>query len=316
MNPTFVLSIDTELAWGTRGDAFYRADYERTRDVIGRLLTLLAMYEIPATWAVVGHLFLDSCIRDKNGVLHPTIVRPEGWTGTNDWFSMDPGTSRLHDPIWYGDDVVDMIKACAYPQEIGSHSFAHFYADACSRESFASDTAEAVRVSREAEVTPVAYVFPQNRVNHVDVLREQGFTCYRGRDENWYSGLPKLLKKVAHMIDDYCIPTAPAVRPRIDSGLVNIPGSWFYGHARGWAKYVPVGMRIKKAKAGLRAAIKTGGVFHLWFHPFNLASDPEGLLRGLEEIFKEVAALREAGALETRSMGALAERVHADQSLV
>lgn len=315
MNPTFVLSIDTELAWGTRGDAFYRTDYERTRDVIGRLLALLARYEIPATWAVVGHLFLDSCARDAKGVLHPEIVRPEGWTGKNDWFLMDPGTSRLHDPIWYGDDVIDLIKSCAYPQEIGSHSFSHFYADACSRESFASDTAEAVRVSREAEVAPVAYVFPQNRVNHLDVLREQGFTCYRGSDENWYRRLPKLLKKVAHMVDDYFIPTAPAVQPRLESGLVNIPGSWFYGHARGWAKYLPVRMRVAKVKAGLRAAMNEKGVFHLWFHPFNLASDPEGLLQGLEDIFKYVQELRVAGKLETSSMGQLAARVKAEKKV-
>jgi peptidoglycan/xylan/chitin deacetylase (PgdA/CDA1 family) len=315
MNPTFVLSIDTELAWGTRGDAFYRTDYERTRDVIGRLLALLARYEIPATWAVVGHLFLDSCARDAKGVLHPEIVRPEGWTGKNDWFLMDPGTSRLHDPIWYGDDVIDLIKSCAYPQEIGSHSFSHFYADACSRESFASDTAEAVRVSREAEVAPVAYVFPQNRVNHLDVLREQGFTCYRGCDENWYRRLPKLLKKVAHMVDDYFIPTAPAVQPRLESGLVNIPGSWFYGHARGWAKYLPVRMRVAKVKAGLRAAMNEKGVFHLWFHPFNLASDPEGLLQGLEDIFKYVQELRVAGKLETSSMGQLAARVKAEKKV-
>ncbi len=305
MKPSFVLSIDTELAWGTRGDVFYKTDYERTREVIGRLLTLLAKYEIPATWAVVGHLFLSECSRDEFGRLHPQVIRPAGWTGENDWFSMDPGTSRAQDPIWYGDDVVAQIQACACPQEIGSHSFSHFYADACSRESFLSDTAEAVRVSAMASVKPVSYVFPQNRVNHLDVLKEQGFTCYRGSDENWYRTFPHLFKKIAHMIDDYLIPTAPAITPQLEAGLVNIPGSWFYGHARGWAKYVPIGMRIAKAKAGIRAAIKKDQVFHLWFHPFNLASDPDNLLHGLEEIFKYAKEQRIAGKLETVSMGTL-----------
>lgn len=302
MKPTFVLSIDTELAWGTRGDSFFQKDYEQTREVIQRLLALLARYEISATWAVVGHLFLSSCARDTNGVLHPEIIRPEGWKGERDWFSMDPGTSRTTDPIWYGDDIVDAIKNCSYPQEIGSHSFSHFYADACSRESFASDTAETMRVSRMAGITPKSYVFPQNRVNHLDVLKEQGFIAFRGGDENWYRSLPRLLKKIAHMIDDYCVPTAPVVFPRVDSGLVNIPGSWFYGHARGWAKYVPRAMRVAKAKAGLRAALQKKGIFHLWFHPFNLASDPEQLLKGLEEIFQYAQTLRSAGLLEIRPM--------------
>lgn len=309
MKPTFILSIDTELAWGTRGAEYFCSDYEGTRAVIQRLLGLFAQYEIRATWAVVGHLFLSECARNEEGVVHPQIIRPEGWVGKNDWFSIDPVSSRDVAPIWYGDDIVQAIQACKPQQEIGSHSFSHFYADACSRESFASDTAEAVRISQTMGVRPVSYVFPQNRTNHLDVLKEQGFITYRGADENWYRSLPHLLKKVTHMVDDYCIPTAPVVFPRIEQGLVNIPGSWFYGHARGWAKYVSRGMRVRKAKSGIRRAIKQNGVFHLWFHPFNLASDPEGLLGGLEEILSFVRDLQQAGKLEVRPMGELAERV-------
>ncbi len=312
MKPAFVLSIDTELAWGTRGDDYFRADYERTREVIQRLLVLFSRYQIRATWAVVGHLFLKDCTRATDGSVHPEIVRPAGWTGARDWFSIDPASSRAHAPIWYGDDIVQAIQACEPRQEIGSHSFSHFYADTCSRESFASDVAEAVRVSRMVGVTPRAYVFPQNRVNHLDVLREHGFTVYRGVDENWYRTFPRLLKKFAHMIDDYFIPTAPVVFPRREQALINLPGSWFYGHARGWAKYVPRWMRVRKAKSGIRRAIKQSGVFHLWFHPFNLASDPEGLLGGLEEILSFVQSLREAGKLEVLSMGELAVRVSSE----
>lgn len=307
MKPTFVLSIDTELAWGTRGDAYFKSDYEHTREVIQRLLALCTKYEIRATWAVVGHLCLSECSRDAKGILHPDIIRPEGWVGANDWFSIDPASSREQAPIWYGDDVVRAIQTCSPAQEIGSHSFSHFYADTCSRESFASDAALAVQVSTEAGSRPVSYVFPQNRVNHLDVLKEQGFIAYRGVDENWYRRFPRLLKKIAHMIDDYCIPTAPAVQPRMEQGLVNIPGSWFYGHARGWAKYVSRAMRVRKAISGIRKAQRVGGVFHLWFHPFNLASDPEGLLGGLEQIFQFVQKQRAAGALEVRSMGDVAE---------
>jgi hypothetical protein len=48
-------------------------------------------------------------------------------------------------------------------------------------------------------------------------------------------------------------------------------------------------------------------MFHLWFHPFNLASDPDGLLKGLEEIFIHVNRLREAGKMTNPTMGDLSE---------
>jgi hypothetical protein len=68
-----------------------------------------------------------------------------------------------------------------------------------------------------------------------------------------------------------------------------------------------VGIAVRKSKLGLERAARQQAIFHLWFHPFNLASDPEGLLQGLEEVFKHVSKLREAGKLVNPTMGDLAE---------
>ncbi len=57
--------------------------------------------------------------------------------------------------------------------------------------------------------------------------------------------------------------------------------------------------------AGLRQAASRGNVFHLWTHPFNIASDPDGLFRGLEVIFQEFARLRESGLMSNSTMGDL-----------
>ena len=60
----FTISIDTEFAWGTFDlpEAMtYRKLEARSREVITRLLGLFETYNIEATWAVVGHLFLESC---------------------------------------------------------------------------------------------------------------------------------------------------------------------------------------------------------------------------------------------------------------
>ena len=58
----FTLSLDFELIWGTLdlfGTKGFRAAclMERQR-IVEDLLVLLDEFEIPATWCIVGHLFL------------------------------------------------------------------------------------------------------------------------------------------------------------------------------------------------------------------------------------------------------------------
>ena len=57
----FTLSLDTELAWGSlrrKDERAFDAAYPRARETTLRLLDLLARHGVPATWAIVGHLFL------------------------------------------------------------------------------------------------------------------------------------------------------------------------------------------------------------------------------------------------------------------
>ena len=55
--------------------------------------------------------------------------------------------------------------------------------------------------------------------------------------------------------------------------------------------------RIRKARAGLRAAAVSGSVFHLWTHPFNLSSDRAFMLAMLETILRDATAARDRGEL-------------------
>ena len=69
---------------------------------------------------------------------------------------------------------------------------------------------------------------------------------------------------------------------------------------------VPVALSVHRARRGLERAMREGATFHLWFHPFNLASDVNGLLGGLESIFQEVHRLVKADRLTNPTMGELA----------
>ncbi len=313
---SFVLSIDTEMAWGSVHNGSFVSrwgHYEKTREAISRLLDLMERYEIRATWAVVGHLFLDQCRADA-GLKHGEITRPEYEWFNGDWFDADPCGHTEKDPFWYGPDIVRQIKDCRVPQEIGSHGFSHMIMGdpGCTRETFESEIQACVDVAKEWGVDLKSFVFPRNSVGHLDVLASHGFSSFRGEAPDWYSSLPSPLRRLGRALDSVLPIPPPVITPK-ENVIWDIPASYFYPHRDGWNKAVPIGLGIYKTKLGLERAAKQRSIFHLWFHPFNLASDLDGLLKGLEIVFQRVSKLREAGRLDNSTMGDLAELYKANQ---
>lgn len=306
----FTLSLDFELIWGTLdlfGPTKFRAACELEREVVvDRLLDLLVEFEIPATWCIVGHLFLDSC--DGR---HAEIARPRHAWVQRDWFTHDPSSDTTRDPLFYGGDLIAKIRACPVSQEIGSHSFSHvIFGDAgCSRETAESEIATCVRLAREQGIELRSFVFPRNQIGHLDVLRNYGFTCYRGPEPHWYEqrGYPELIKRLAHLWQVVTAARPPVVLPEyVSPGIWNIPGSMIYFPMHGFRRYIPLSRRVCRAIKGIDAAARERRVFHLWFHPTNLADEMEAMFRGLRAICARARQLREEGALDFLPMGALA----------
>jgi hypothetical protein len=309
----FTLSLDTELAWGSaHGSRLKEREplFRQTRECIARLLKLLEKYQIHATWAVVGHLFLERC-QPVNGIKHPDIIRPKyGWF-PDDWFLPDPCSSVKDAPIWYGSDIIRQIINCPVSQEVGCHTFSHVRVGepGCSRECFASELRACRAEADKLDLSLQSFVFPRNSIGHLDVLAENGFAAYRGNTVRWYERLPGITSKISHLLDGILPVPPPVVMPQRDGNLWNLPASYFYPPADGWWGILPAALRAGKAKQGLRKAVKQQRIFHLWFHPFNLASNPDKLLEGLEAVFAEVCSYRDAGSLDNLTMGELARNL-------
>lgn len=296
----FVLSIDTELAWGSvHGGKLHDREqlFRRTRACISNLIKLLVKHQIHATWAVVGHLFLQQC-NPVDGIKHPDIIRPNYQWFPHDWFSPDPCSTIQQAPLWYGRDIIEQIQNCPITQEIGCHSFSHIRIGetGCSRECFASELEACRREATSFGLKLQSFVFPRNSIAHLEVLSRAGYICYRGVTPSWYENLPWFFPRIGRQLT-YLLPISPpVVLPQKVAGIWNLPASFFY----------PVRKRVEKAKQGLRQASKKQRIFHLWFHPFNLASDPHGLLADLDTIFSEVCRYRDQGLLQNLTMKDLA----------
>ena len=304
---TFVLSLDTELGWGLahygkQKIAKREAQCQQARPCISRLLKLLEKYEVHATWAVVGHLFLEEC-HPLNGVKHPEIIRPTYTWFPGDWFDPDPCT-RLEDASsWYGRDIIQQILSCKVSQEIGCHTFSHIRVGdpGCSHDCFASELQACRLAAKEYGVALESFVFPNNMEGHLDVLSEQGFLTYRGNHSPQLGRLPQIVRGLIKYSKMW-----PTALPEERMGLWNLPGCMFYPPPKGITMPAAVAFQVFKAKRALHRAAQKRQLFHLWFHPFNLTANPERLLRGLENIFIEFSRYRDKGLLDNFTMGELA----------
>jgi peptidoglycan/xylan/chitin deacetylase (PgdA/CDA1 family) len=311
----FVLSLDVEIAWGTfdhGGLQRYAAHFNQERAIVKRLVELLNKYRISATWAFVGHLLLDHCYISSGGVAHPDVLRPCYRWYPHDWHHCDPGTDVHRDPWWYAPDMLETILRAQVDHEIGTHTFSHIVVDDpdCNREIFRSQLEACIEVHRRFGLCVHSLVYPRNKVAFLDIPAELGITVYRGRAERWYADLNPYLVKVFRILDSSFAftPKTYSLPSLANDPLVNIPASMFFLSRDGFRRAIPIRSRVQQAKRGLLRAAKRAELFHLWFHPFNLASDLR-LLAGLEEILNYASRLSASGALSIATMQQAAERV-------
>ena len=250
----------------------------------------MAEHEIAATWAVVGHLYLDHCERDGNQGPHPEITSPSYRWMKEDWYDLDPGTDVTRDPTWYGPDLIDAIERCRFPQEIGSHSFGHLIVGDpdCTDEAFASDLEAAIAVSVARGRRPTSFVYPRNDIGHLDVLSRAGFTSFRG---------PR--------------PDGPGpIRPSMVDDLVDVPQTYLFDPDSAKARRMGTALWSRNVTHRLRRAVADRSLFHLWFHTHNLAENPSRAFTALNRLLADARRMIDAGDLRNSSMGQVTEIMH------
>lgn len=309
----FVISIDVEMAWGVfdvGGVEKHRKDFEKVRDVVNRLIQVFDEHRIAASWAFVGHLFLDSC-EPLHGVNHRDMPRPDFPWFPFDWYSRDPGTDIRRDPMWYGKDLLGAVLSSKIEHEIACHSFSHvdFGHEGCTAEVAKSEVKKCVQLADQLGFKMKSFVYPKNKVGFLEVLRDNGFQVFRGRDQ-WWSDRFKghLSNSIGQIIEEFlCLPPRCHFPAEVLSGLWEVPGSMLFRSLNGPMVFLPMSWRIRRAVNGLHRAAAEGKVFQLWFHPWHIANGAERLIDGLSVILKESTRLRELGRMDIVPLGEVPE---------
>jgi predicted deacetylase len=248
-----IFSLDFELGWGHRESRPAYVDKLRTRGDLVReritdLIGLFERYDIPATWAVVGKLV-------KSG----------------------------NDPMFHAPDLFETLLGSEPDHEIGLHSHGHRFYDQLSRSDAEADLKAGIDTLADWGCRPHSFVFPQNRVSHLDRLAAHDIRRYR-TDSNQSRNI---LSRV----------TAPATFdfPTKDKQPIAIPSSMFLAARR------PSWYRRRYALRGLANAAEKLEIVHYWLHPHNVVTD-DSLLDEIETLLAQSRSAADNGNVVINTM--------------
>jgi len=291
----FVLSFDCEMLWGCHHIGGLAAfPYLRDcRATYRRLLDVLRRYEIPATFAFVGGIALSPEEFDRRVAEFSPAYRA--------WTSRARDAAGSLSSVLFDPSLIEAVARDPLQHEIGAHGFTH----RCFTDMRASDAerdfAAAAAALRPYSARITSFVFPENRCAHIDVLAKSPFTLYRSSERRWYSGYAGPYARLGHYVDQALAVTPPlATIDRHQRPAVISDSLMLFTH-RGVRKFIPGAVRRKKAQRGLDDAIRRGGVFHLWMHPWELGHTPKSF-DVLDSILATVAIARAAGQIDVRTM--------------
>ncbi len=309
----FLISLDTELAWGyfdqfTPGK--FSADGSVERQSVIRLLELFDKYKITATWGVVGHLFYDKC---EDCAICPV----RDWKGK---FASYAEIYQTGKPLWYGLDLIEILRSRGKRHEIAFHGYTHriFDENTLSVEDAQTEIREWKRVAGRHFIKPTAVFFPRNVVGYLKTFKDEGFLCYRGVEMRHRDYQIPILGKVINYLDWLFQFRVPKVYiPWVDeSGLVNLPGSrgFFHPNKRLEKLLDTLGLpflRITRMVNGIHKAAREGKVLHIYTHPEEFRTDRD--FEKLEYLLSAVAEETRKGRMESIGVTDLARKAAGGQ---
>jgi len=286
-----VLSADFEMAWAFRfsktvEDPEKKGIQERIN--IPLIINLLDKHNIPVTWAVVGHLFLDKCSAIK-GLIHNDMPRPDHFNNRNwkfedgDWYQHDPGSNYQQDSAWYAPDLIELILKSKVNHEIGCHTFSHidFTYKNCPQYLAQKELSKCKVLASKKNINLRSMVFPGGTLGNFETLKREGFICYRNPNGTYDVDIPLIDK----------------------NGLVAISSSIGLDKpAYNWNNETCISI----VKKHIDSAEKYKLVSHLWFHP---SMDQWYLKNVFPFILEYLNKRRKEGKIKIMTMGELANMI-------
>lgn len=306
------ISIEIELGWGMHDLGRYghlSDDGSEERAFLGALLSECERLDLPVTFDVVGHLFLESCAGVHEGPY------PEGW------FAADPGTDVDSDPLFYAPDVVRTVRERSTDHELCTHTFSHVLCGHAPRPTASHDLARAQECHEEALGEPARSLVPPRHsrpplelleANSLETVRiarptDKPTPIHRAKELVWGPhpdvGSPELVDGI---VEIYC------------TNYQSLTGSalpWGQKPSYPAFRWLPMGLRQRLHRryleASLRRTVERDRDLHLWCHLWDLSNPYQW--QPLRGFLGTLASARDRGDVDVLTMRALGDRVRERQ---
>ena len=323
-NGKFVISLDFEIMWGWRDkkniEDYYGENLKGVQKVIPRLLETFDAYKIKATFATVGFLFFENKTELLNNlpVLKPNYLKKELSPYLDEFEKL--GENYLTDTYYYAPHLIRQIQSYK-EQEIGSHTFSHYYCleEGQTVEAFNADIECAKKIASKFGINLTSLVFPRNQfnTNYLDVCKQNGIICIRVNENSWLykarsDDNESLFRRMLRLIDAYV--NISGQNCYTDAFLksttpMNIPSS------RLLRPYFPKlkmfeSLRLQRIKSGMSYAAKNNQTYHLWWHPHNFGIYQDENFAFLNKILDHYTKLNHTCNFQSYTMSDLTRSLH------
>lgn len=311
MSGKLIVSLDFELLWGVLdfdNPNSYKDNVLGGRKAIPKLLELFEKYEIHATWATVGFMFADGCEDAKR--YFPDVDKLPTYDNKKlspyNGFGERAGKDEESE-CYYAPEIIKEI-AETKGQEIGTHTFSHFYCreNGQTTEQFEADMISALNIAKAKGYDIKSVILPRNQTTEEStaVLSKLGFAAYRDEENDWIHEHVKIrpLMRILRLLDVYFPLTGNGgYIPEAQNGIINLVGSRMY---KPYFKplFFLEGLKVLRIKRQMKKAAKKGLFFHLWWHPHNIGVKTEYHFKQLEKIFGYYAKLKDKYGMTSLNM--------------
>lgn len=315
------ISLDFELHWGVRDKRRiqdYRENLLGVRAVVPRLLDMFAQYDIHATWAVVGFLFFRNRAELMRAL--PRKIPQYANRKLSPYDDLDAiGIDEQEDPFHYASSLIRLI-ASSPNQEIGTHTFSHFYClePGQNSETFEYDLRAAIEAAKPYDLRIESMVFPRNQVNtdYLAVCMANGIKAFRGKPHSWtysaknqeeessWAKLLRLVDAYVNLSGHNCYSPAEIAK----CFPYDIAGSRFLRpYSRRFKILEP--LRLRRIMSDLSYTAQNGLIYHLFWHPHNFGRDIEENLAFLRKLLEHFRRLRDMYGMESLNLGDVSTRL-------
>jgi len=283
-----IISADFEMAWAwryTKTGSNYIKKGRIERENFPKIIKVLEEYNIPATFATVGHLFLKRCKKGDHDQMARIPYCDDHWKFKNgNWYDHDPYSNYKDAPEWYAPDLIQMIIDSNVAHEICTHTFSHidFSYKNCPPKVADDEIFACKEAAKPYGISLESFVFPGGTWGNIEILKKHGIMIYRKNEDH-----------------DLAYP----YRDKYGLLVTNNSGSLEFNLKYGWSSRYYVN-RLKKY---VDKAIKTSTIAHLWFHP---SLDPWFLENIFPPFLEYASRLRNKGDLWIGTMRGIAEHIN------